>query len=69
MQIRLPKEACQLVEDMFARETSQFLAELKAEGLLPDFSPLEAALALVAEEEARPLHKLSQVRILLHLNY
>ena len=63
------KRGLSVVKDMFARETSQFEAELKAEGLPPDFSPLEAAMALVAEEEARPLHKLSQVRISLHLSY
>ena len=58
------------VEDMFAHETQQFEAELEAEGLPPHLSPLEAAMALVAEEEARPLHKLSLVSISLCLfNY
>ena len=60
------KRGLSAVKDMFARETSQFEAELKAEGLPPDFSLLEAALALAAEEEAKPLHKLSWVIILLH---
>ena len=59
-----------MVEEMFAQETKHFEAELEAEGLPTDFSPLEAAMALVAWEEARPLHKLSPVRISLYLpNY
>ena len=45
------------------RETMQFEAELEAEGLPPHLSPLEAAMALSAQEEERLLHKLSQVRI------
>ena len=56
------------VEDMFTHETLQFEAELEAEGLPPHLSPLEAAMALVAQEEARPLHKLSPVRISLYLS-
>ena len=62
------KRGLSAVEDMFARETNQFEAELKAEGLPTDLSPLEAAMALVAQEEARPLHKLSPVRISLCLS-
>ena len=50
-------------------ETLQFEAELEAEGLPPCLSPLEAAIALAAQEEARPLHKLSLVRISLFLIY
>ena len=56
------------VEDMFMHETLQFEAELEAEGLPPHLSPLEAAMALVAQEEVRPLHKLSLVRISLYLS-
>ena len=56
------------MEDMFAQETNQFEAELKAEGLPTNLSPLEAAMALVAQEEVRPLHKLSVVRISLYLS-
>ena len=64
------KRGLTVVEDMFAWETKQFEAELEAEGLPTDLSPLEAAMALVAQEEARPLHKLSLVRISLYLlNY
>ena len=37
---------------------------MEAEGLPIDSLPLEAAMALAAWEEARPLHKLSSVRIL-----
>ena len=62
------KRGLAAVEDMFAHETKQFEAELKAEGLPTDLSPLEAAMALAAQEEARPLHKLSPVRISLHLS-
>ena len=57
------KRGLSAVEDMFAHETLQFEAELKAEGLSPHLSPLEAAMALAAQEEVRPLHKLSPVRI------
>ena len=44
--------------------SKQFEAELQAEGLPIESLPLEAAMALAAREEARPLHKLSLVRIL-----
>ena len=57
------KRGLSAAEDLFVRETSQFKAELEAEGLPPDLSPLEAAMALSAQEEARLLHKLSRVRI------
>ena len=57
------KRGLTAVEDMFAQESGQFEAELKAEGLPIDSSPLEAAMALAAQEEVRPLHKLSSVRI------
>ena len=40
---------------------------MEAEGLPIDFSPLEVAMALSTWEEARPLHKLSLVRIPLNL--
>ena len=63
------KRGLSAVEDLFARETLQFEAELEAEGLPPHLLLLEAAMALAAQEEARPLHKLSQVRISLHLSY
>ena len=63
------KKGLSVVEDMFMHETLQFEAELKAEGLPPCLSPLEAAMALAAQEEARPLHKLSPVRISLFLIY
>ena len=53
-----------VVEDMFIQESRQFEAELEAEGLPIDSLPLEAAMALAAWEEVRPLHKLSSVRIL-----
>ena len=49
------------VEDMFKWEMHQYEAEVEAEGLLANLSPLEAAMALAAQEEARPLHKLSPV--------
>ena len=55
------KRGLSAVEDLFMRETAQYKAELEAEGLLPHLSPLEAAMALSAQEEERPLHKLSQV--------
>ena len=45
------------------RETVQYEAELEAEGLPPHLLPLEAAMALSAQEEERPLHMLSRVRI------
>ena len=63
------KRGLSAVEDMFTRETLQFEAELKAEGLPPQLSPLEVAMALAAQEEARPLHKLSLVRNSLLLSY
>ena len=63
------KRGLSAVEDMFTRETLQFEAELEAEGLPPHLSPLEPAMALAAQEEARPLHKLSPVRISLLLSY
>ena len=55
------KRGLSVVEDLFMRETAQYEAEL--EGLPPHLPPLEAAMALSAQEEERPLHKLSQVRI------
>ena len=57
------KRGLSAVEDLFMRETAQFEAELKAEGLPFHLLPLEAAMDLSAQEEERPLHKLSQVRI------
>ena len=50
-------------------ETFQYEAELKAEGLPTNLSPLEAAMALAEWEEAKPLHKLSPVSVykLFHL--
>ena len=61
------KRGLSAVEDLFMRETAQYEAELEAEGLPPHLSPLEAAMALSAQEEERPLHKLSQVRISFNL--
>ena len=61
------KRGLAAVEDMFFCKSKQFEAELEAEGLPIDSSPLEAAMALVAWEEARPLHKLFLVRIPLYL--
>ena len=55
------KRGLSTVEDLFMQETVQYEAELEAEGLPPHLSPLEAAMALSAQEEERPLHKLSQV--------
>ena len=51
------------------RETFQYEAELRAEGLPTNLSPLEAAMALAKQEEAKPLHKLSLVSVykLFHL--
>ena len=63
------KRGLSAVEDMLTQETLQYGAELEAEGLPPHLLPLEAAMALVAQEEARPLHKLSRVRISLLLSY
>ena len=57
------KRGLAAVEDMFLQESQQFEAELEAEGLPIDASPLEVAMTLAAREEARPLHKLSPVRI------
>ena len=62
------KRGLSVVEDMFTHETLQFEAELKAEGLPPCLSPLEAAMALAVQEEAKPLHKLSPVRIFIIFN-
>ena len=61
------KRGLAAVEDMFFCKSKQFEAELEAEGLPIDSSPLEVAMALVAREEAMPLHKLSMVRIPLYL--
>ena len=63
------KHGLEAVEDMFMRETFQYEAELKAEGLLINLSPLEAAMALAEWKEAKPLHKLSPVSVykLFHL--
>ena len=63
------KQGLEAVEDMFMCETFQYEAELKAEGLPTNLLPLEAAMALAKWEEAKPLHKLSQVSVfkLLHL--
>ena len=58
------KRGLAAVEDMFVQESKQLEAELQAQGLSIDSSPLEAAMALAAQEEVRPLHKLSLVRIL-----
>ena len=60
---RQPREVWWWLRNMFAQESKQFEAELEAEGLPIDSSPLEAAMALAAQEEVRPLHKLSLVRI------
>ena len=57
------KRGLEVVEDMFMQETFQYEAELKAEGLPSNLSPLEAAMALAKWEEAKPLHKLSPVSI------
>ena len=51
------------VEDMFNQETLQFEAELEAKGLPITISPLEAAMALAEQEEAKPLHRLSPVSV------
>ena len=64
---RAAKRGLSAVEDLFMRETAQYKVELEAEGLPPHLSPLEAAMALSAQEEERPLHKLSQVRISFNL--
>ena len=63
------KWGLEAVEDMFMWETFQYEAELKAEGLPINLSPLEAAMALAKWEEAKPLHKLSPVSVykLFHL--
>ena len=55
------KRGLSAVEDLFMQEMVQYEAELKAEGLPPHLSPLEAVMALLAREEDQPLHKLSQV--------
>ena len=57
------KRGLATVEDMFKWETLQFEAELEAEGLPIDALPLEAAMALAAQEDTRPLHKLSLVSV------
>ena len=63
------KLGLEAVEDMFMQETFQCEAELKAEGLPINLSPLEATMALAEWEEAKPLHKLSPVSVykLFHL--
>ena len=63
------EQGLQAVEDMFMCETFQYEAELKAEGLPTNLSPLEATMALAEWEEAKPLHKLSPVSVykLFHL--
>ena len=61
------KRGLAVVEDMFAHESRQFKAELEDEGLPIDSLPQETAMALAAQEEATPLHKLSLVRILIIL--
>ena len=61
--VQAAKRGLAVVEDMFSWESGQFEAELEAEGLPIDSSPLEAAMALSAQEEARPLHKLSLVSV------
>ena len=63
-QARQPREVWQQSRTCLSHESRQFEAELEAEGLPIDSLPLEAAIALAACEEARPLHKLSSVRIL-----
>ena len=62
------KQGLEAVEDMFRCETFQYEVELKAEGLPTNLLPLEAAMALAEQEEAKPLHKLSPVSVhkLLH---
>ena len=62
------KRGLSVVEDMFMCETLQFEAELEAEELPPCLLPLETAMALAAQEEAKPLHKLSPVRIFIIFN-
>ena len=57
------KWGLEAVEDMFMYETFQYEAELKAEGLPTNLSPLEAAMALAKPEEGKPLHKLSPVSV------
>ena len=57
------KQGLEAVEDMFMQETFQYEVELKAEGLPINLSPLEAAMALAEQEEAKPLHKLSPVSV------
>ena len=57
------KRGLAAVEDMFSWEFRQFEAELEAEGLPINSSPLEAAMALAPQQEARPLHKLSSVSV------
>ena len=44
-------------------ETFQYEAELKAEGLPINLSPLETTMVLAKQEEAKPLHKLSPVSV------
>ena len=63
------KWGLEAVEDMFMHETFQYEADLKAEGLPINLSPLEATMALAKQEEAKPLHKLSLVSVykLVHL--
>ena len=63
-QARQPREVWQQLRTCLLDESKQFEAELEAEGLPIDSLPLEAAMTLAAQEEARPLHKLSLVRIL-----
>ena len=57
------KQGLAAVEDMFKQEMHQYEAEMEAEGLLANLSPLEAAMALAAWEEARPLQKLTPVSV------
>ena len=57
------KRGLAAVGDMFKCETCQYEAEMEAEGLLVNLSPPKAAMALAAQEEVRPLHKLSPVSV------
>ena len=45
------KWGLEAVEDMFRHEKFQYEAELKAEGLPTNLSPLQAAMALAKQEE------------------
>ena len=61
---RQPREVWWQLRICLSKNPNSLRQNWQAEGLPIDSSPLEAAMALAAQEEVRPLHKLSLVRVL-----